>query len=472
MAWGIVSRLVIVPTMEAPDRSLPRWLSLWLIGWQHRREGEMPPPDPPALLAQWREQGADAEQRLLLRARHHLGPAAARLAPLPRRLGWALAGLCLLLGLASATGVWSLLGTGERPVNVVWTWLALLGPHVLMFLLWLLSLVLGGAPPWAGRTLAALGERLPGMLPERAVAEAAWDGLQASGATRWLLSALSHLLWLAALAGALIGLLLALSLRRYGFTWETTILPAAWFDGLVGTLAWLPSLLGLPQPDAALVAASAEGPVASSAARRAWSFWLLGGLILYGVLPRLVALLVCRWRLKRTLGDLRVPWQQPYYAVLQRRLSPRSSRLGVVDADAGDDAPLPFLLGGVGEGAAVLGIDLPTDWPWPLATGGVRDLGRCEQREQRAVALQALTDAPAAKLLVVVEAAQSPDRGSLRFLAELCPHTRRLGVLLAGPDRDQRRALWRQSLSAHGLAAADILDSEAAARAWLQETMP
>lgn len=429
----------------------------------------MPPPDAPAQLAQWREQGADAEQRLLLRARHHLGPAANRLAPLPRRLGWALAGLCLLLGLVSATGVWSLLGSGERPVNVVWTWLALLGPHVLMFLLWLLGLVLGGAPPWAGRGLAALGERLPGLLPDRAAAEAVWDGLQASGATRWLLSALSHLLWLAALAGALVGLLLALSLRRYGFTWETTILPADWFESLVGVLAWLPSQLGLPQPDAALVAASAEGPVASSVARRAWSFWLLGGLLLYGLLPRLIALLFCRWRLVRALRDLRVPWQQPYYAVLQRRLAPRSSRLGVVDADAGDAAPLAFELGNVGEGAAVLGLDLPASWPWPPATPGARDLGRCEQREQRAVALQALADAPAAKLLVVVEAAQSPDRGGLRFLAELCAHCRRLGVLLAGPDRDERRALWRQSLSAHGLAGRDILDDEAAARAWLRD---
>lgn len=368
--------------------------------------------------------------------------------------------------------MWGLLGTGERPVNVVWTWLALLGPHALMFLLWLLGFLLGGAPPWAGRALAALGERLPGLLPDRAVAEAAWDGLQATGATRWLMSALSHLLWLAALAGALVGLLLALSLRRYGFTWETTILPAAWFEGLVSVLAWLPSLLGLPQPDAALVAASAEGPVASSAARRAWSFWLLGGLLLYGLLPRLIALQVCRWRLARALRGLHVPWQQPYYAVLQRRLAPRSRRLGVVDADAGDTAPLAFELGDVGEGAAVLGLDLPTDWPWPPVMPGARDLGRCEPREQRAVALLALTDAPAAKLLVVVEAAQSPDRGGLRFLAELCTHCRRLGVLLAGPDRDERRALWRSSLIAHGLGGDNVFDTEVDARAWLKATTP
>jgi hypothetical protein len=450
----------------------PRWQSLWLIGWQQRREGDTPEADPPELLAQWREQGANAEQRLRLRAQHRLGAAAARLAGVPRRLGWALAALCLLIGLLSAAGVWSLLGAGERPVNVVWAWLALLGPHLLMFTLWLLGLFFGRAPPWSGRGLAALGERLPGLLPDRAAVEALWDGLRDAGAGRWLLSALSHLVWIAALAGALVGLLLALSLRRYGFTWETTILPAAWFETLVAVLAWLPGALGLPQPDAALVAASGESPVATSAARRAWSFWLVGGLLIYGLLPRVIALLACRWRLRRAMQALQVPWQRPYYAVLQRRLAPRSTRLGVVDADPGEGAPDPFVMGGVGEGAALLGLDLPRDWTWPPTAMAARDLGRCEGREQRAAALHALTDAPAAKLLAVIEGAQSPDRGTLRFIGELCSHCRQLGVWLAGADRDQRRALWRQRLLVHGLPPGCVFEDERAASAWLGETMP
>lgn len=458
--------------MDALPEILPRWQSLWLVGWQQCREGETPEPDAPEQLALWREQGADGEQRLLLRARHRLGAAAARLAPVPRRLAWALAALCLLVGLLSAAGVWSLLGTGERPVNVVWAWLALLGPHLLMFTLWLLGLLIGRAPPWSGRSLAALAERLPGLLPDRAAVEALWDGLREAGAGRWLFSALSHLVWLAALGGALVGLLLALSLRRYGFTWETTILPATWFESAVGVLAWLPAALGLPQPDAALVAASGEGPVASSAARRAWSFWLLGGLLIYGLLPRLIALLVCRWRLRRALRTLQVPWQRPYYAVLQRRLAPRSTRLGVVDADPGADVPEPFVLGGVGEGCAVLGLDLPADWPWPPVAPAARDLGRCESREQRRAVLHALTDRPAAKLLVVVEGAQSPDRGTLRFLGELCTHCRQLGVWLAGDDRDQRRALWRQQLQAHGLPERCAFEDERDALGWLDEVTP
>ncbi|MCK7593432.1 DUF2868 domain-containing protein [Pseudomarimonas salicorniae] len=447
--------------------ALPRWQALWLIGWERRREGEEPQPDPPEQLAHWRKEGADAEQRVLLRAQARLGERAGQLAPALRRARWALGAVCALIALAGGAGVFTLLGPGERPVNVIWTWLALLGPHLVMLALWLAGLSMGGGAPWSGRSLAALGQRIPGLVPDRAAIEALWDGLRQSGAGRWALSVLSHLLWLSALAGALLGLLLALSLRRYGFTWETTILPAAWFESLVMTLAWLPGLVGLPQPDAGLVAASGEGPVASDLARRSWSFWLVGGLVVYGILPRLVALIVCRWRLQRAVQRLQLPWQQPYYAVLQRRLAPRSTRLGVVDADSVGDSVEQWVMGGVGAGAAVIGLDVPADWPWPPVPGTSRDHGRCESREQRAAALQALTDQPAERLLVVVEAAQSPDRGTLRFIGELAGHCRALALLLAGPDRDRRRDLWRDAAGRRGLDGAVLfVDAEPAAR-WL-----
>lgn len=455
--------------MKRSAITLPRWQALWLAGWLGHREGPEPPPDPPAELARWRAAGASPEARVLLRAADRLGDSAARLAPALRRIGWALAGLCLLLALLGAAGVFTLLGRGDQPVNVVWAWLALLGPHLLMFLLWLIGLFAGAAPPWAGRSLLALGERIPGLFPDRDLLKAAWDGLAQAGLGRWLLSSLTHLLWMAALSGALCGLLLALSLRRYGFTWETTILPAAWFEGLVATLAFLPGQLGFPQPAPELVAASGESPVASDLARRTWSFWLVGGLLVYGLLPRALALLFCRWRLGRSLRALQLPWQQPYYALLARRLAPRSARLGIVDADAGNEAPTPWVLGGVGEGGAVVGLDLPAEWPWPPSGADLLDLGRCESREQRAAALHALCDRPAAKLLVVVEAAQSPDRGALGWIGELALHCRALAVLVAGPDRDGRGGLWRDALRQRGLADDCLPADQAAAAAWLED---
>lgn len=458
--------------MKRSAPTQPRWRALWLAAWQRHREGTEPPPDPPAELARWRADGEDAEQRVLLRARQLLGDKADRLAEGLRRCAWALAGVCVVVALLGAAGVFTLLGRGGQPVNAVWAWLALLGPNLLMFGLWLIGLFAGAAPPWAGRSLLALAQRIPGLFPERAVLQAAWDGLGQAGLGRWLFSALSHLLWLAALSGALAGLLLALSLRRYGFTWETTILPAAWFQALVGVLAWLPGQLGFPQPDTALVAASGELPVASDSARRAWSFWLLGGLVVYGLLPRVLALLVCRWRLTAALRVLQLPWQQPYYALLARRLAPHSARLGIIDAEGHEPDLVPWVLGGVGEGAAAAGLDLPQDWPWPLAVPGLDDLGRCESREERAAALHRLADHPAEKLLVVVEMAQSPDRGGLRWIGELAAHCRALGVLLAGPDRDDRGALWRAALRARGLPADCLFAEPAAAERWLAGTQP
>ena len=466
---GASQRACYGAAMKRSAIRLPRWQSLWLAGWLRHREGPEPLPDPPAELARWRVAGSTPEQRVLQRAADLLGESAERLPPALRRAGWALAALCLLIGLLGAAGVFTLLGRGDQPVNVVWAWLALLGPHLLMFLLWMVGLFAGAAPPWSGRSLLALGERVPGLFPDRDLLKAAWDGLAQAGLGRWLLSALSHLLWMAALGGALIGLLLALSLRRYGFTWETTILPAAWFESLVGALAWLPGQLGFPQPGTDLVAASGESPVASDVARRAWSFWLVGGLLVYGLLPRALALLLCRWRMGRALRALQLPWQQPYYALLARRLAPRSTRLGIADADAGSEAPVHWVLGGVGEGAAAVGLDLPAEWPWPPEVNGLLDLGRCETREQRARALHRLCDHPAAKLLVVVEAAQSPDRGALGWIGELAAHCRSLAVLAAGPDRDGRGALWRDALRARGLADSCLPADAGAAARWLAE---
>lgn len=451
---------------------LPRWHALWLIAWQQRREGAEPEPDSPAWLARWSEGGADREQRALLRAQHRLGADAGHLGAALRRACWGLAAVCVLLALGGALGVLSLLGDGHRPVNVVWAWLGLLGPHLLLFALWLASLVAGAGLPFAGRSLLALGQRLPGLLPEAPAMQALWEGLRQHGLARWGLSLLSHLLWLAALGGALIGLLLALSLRRYGFHWETTILPASWFETLVAALAWLPGLLGLPQPDPALVSASGDAAPGEQAARRAWSFWLVGGLLIYGLLPRLAAALFCTWRLRRGLARLRLPWEQPYYALLGRRLAPRSTRLGVVDADPGADRVERWARSEVGEGAALLGIDLPPHEPWPPVASAARDLGRCESREQRTQALDRLAQAPAARLLVVIEAAQSPDRAALRLLGGLSQHARELAVLLAGPDRDQRRGLWKAQLLDRGLPEDRVLEQPAHAEAWLAEGAP
>ncbi len=105
-------------------------------------------------------------------------------------------------------------------------------------------------------------------------------------------------LWCAALLGATLGVLALLATRRYGFVWETTILPADAFVALSAALGALPGVLGFPVPDAATVAASGAAPMLDEAGRRAWAGWLVGAVVVYGVLPRLTLALFCAlmWR--------------------------------------------------------------------------------------------------------------------------------------------------------------------------------
>ena len=144
----------------------------------------------------------------------------------------------------------------------------------------------------------------------------------------WGLGAITHGLWTLALAGAAGGVLLLLATRSYGFVWETTILPDAAFVRLTAALGSLPALFGFPVPDAATVAASgsaaAPGGMLAEAGRRAWAGWLLGALLAYGMLPRLLVMIGCALLWRRCVRTLALDLALPGYARLRARLLPDS----------------------------------------------------------------------------------------------------------------------------------------------------
>ena len=148
-------------------------------------------------------------------------------------------------GLSAALGV---MGSGDAPVNVLWALGALLGVNLLMLSIWLISMSMAPGAMSAGRLWFWLSGRFYGR-DALTLAQSFSALSQRAGATRWWLAGISHGVWTAALAGALAGLLIALSLRSYAFVWETTILPASVFTSLVQSLAYLPSLIGFPMPD-------------------------------------------------------------------------------------------------------------------------------------------------------------------------------------------------------------------------------
>lgn len=460
------------------DRPLSPFESRWLaeaVRHHEAREGSL---DDAAALAAARQSPPDLERRLCVRAEHlgqGLGLREAILA-WRRRAGWLLALACVLAVLVGSGSAGAVLGDGSRPVNVVWALGALLGIHAFSLMVWLISVAAGGQASGAG--LGRIWLHGVAWLDRRAAqldVPAALAGLMSRDRTAaWGLSAVSHLLWLLALLSALAGLLVLLATRRYGFVWETTILPVDVFGGLVAVTGAGPASLGFAVPDAAMVAASGAGEALDEAGRRAWSSWLLGCLVLYGVVPRLVLVVLCTLAWRRGLARQHLDLAQPAYLHLRARLLPESERAGVCD-------PAPALGGrrvaplepGLAHGdRCALALELGDDLAWPTAwlTTVAEDGGRVDSREQRKAIISRFAQRPPSRLLIAVDPRMTPDRGSLALIAELAGTSGAVMVwAYPGPDGQAgRMGLWRDRLVDLGLPEAALCDDGARAAAWLE----
>jgi len=382
-------------------------------------------------------------------------------------------GLAVLAALAGSGLAATVLGDGQRPVNVVWALGGLLGLHLVTLALWLAGSLLGsrGGGSLAGRLWIGLAGRLGRRHGEAWLPEAALGMARSAGVISAWLGRISHGLWSITLGCALITMLLQLATRRYGFVWETTILSESVFVALTQRLGALPAALGIPMPDADAVLRAAN-PTELAADRQLWSAWLLSALVFYGLLPRLLLWRWCQWRWLRFRSRFRLDLSHPAYARLASHLMPASEALGVSDAAP---AALPDFHAGHG-GAIVngpklaLALELGPDLPWPPPDlAPERAGGRLDSREARRQMLDALATDPVEQLLVAVDGRLSPDRGALALIAELSRYSHRLGVWLARADEDsERREHWLDALGRIGIAPDDVATSDTRALAWLE----
>lgn len=329
----------------------------------------------------------------------------------------------LLMAVLSGAGLGlAALGDGQRPVNVFWALGSLLGLNLLMLLGWGMGFALSGEHgAGLGRLWLWLSERFARDAKAAHLAPALLVLLQRQRLNRWLLGLLVHGLWLLAMLTALGMLLVLLATRRYGFVWETTLLAADPFIHLTQALGALPSLLGFAVPDEAMIRASGDSLPALDVARQAWASWLLGVVLVYGLLPRLLLAGLCLWRWRQGRERLTLDLGLPGYAQLREALMPRSERMGVQDA-----APqaLPQFAAGQLEsgssGALLVGLELDDQRPWPPALPkSVTDAGVLDSRESRNRLLEQLSRFPPARLAIACDPRRSPDRGSLALIAEL-----------------------------------------------------
>ena len=183
-----------------------------------------------------------------------------------------------------------------------------------------------------------------------------------------------------------------------------------------------------------------------------WSSLLIAAILLYGLLPRAVALAVSILLARRGVATTPLDFTQPYYAQLVARLAPVTRHTRVVDRGDGghahlatvadlDHLPPPASPGQI----CLLGweIDAPAGgWPPPGTPAHVQDLGRRDRRDDLTQVIGLLKEANTAlaRLAVVVDVRQTPDRGVTAALVALrAAASGRLVLLFTGASALHQR---------------------------------
>ncbi|WP_413793100.1 MULTISPECIES: DUF2868 domain-containing protein [unclassified Pseudomonas] len=370
-----------------------------------------------------------------------------------------------LLALVSGAGLgFAALGDGQAPVNVFWALGSLLGLNLVLLIGWGLGLLFAGEHDAAlGRLWLWLSEKLARDAKAVQLAPALLLLLQRHKLSRWALGALVNGLWLLAMLSALVIVLLLMATRRYGFVWETTLLGSETFVAMTQALGALPALLGFSVPTVDMIRASGDAALNIESARQAWAAWLVGVLLVFGLLPRLGLVLLCLWRWRRGQATLRLDLNLPGYAQLRERLMPSSERLGVNDAAPAQLHSIDSAVSAMdSDGALLVAIELD-DRPWPpKLPDTVKSAGILDSRESRHKLLEQLSRFAPARLAIACDPRRSPDRGSLALIAELArsASTTRVWLLQAPPGEAldaERLGDWHTALQQLQLPFADCM---------------
>ena len=381
---------------------------------------------------------------------------------------WVLLALVALIVMAGLGLAGSVVGGGERHINVIVALVSLLGLHALTLLLWLAGLWM----PLGSFNTASLGwiwlsltARVAGGKRGQApvLVRAATELLSRAKLLPWAFGLVSHGIWSLSFAVVLAAMLFALAFRSYTLSWETTILDPDFFVRAVQVLGWAPAKLGFPVPDAATVLAATPG----AAGQRTWALWLTGCIVVYGLLPRVALVLLSAFVWKRRRTALQPDWREPYYRKLLARFAALAPA-AIVDADPGrrrGAMPAGLPASELHEALFVVGFELPPDMPWPPAALPAGVATQAQRIDGSAPARRALLDQLAhthpRTVLLVCHAASSPDRGTERFLREVLAHCGECRLWLAdapGASATQRWLDWLRDTGLERITASDRLD--------------
>ena len=366
--------------------------------------------DPQPITETLRHAEGDAESKINRRAEmidsdHKLRDALTHVRQVGQGLLWGLTLLCLVMGFGSGLGL-----LNQSGLNFFIVLASVLGLNTVMFGVWVVMLLLPKhkqtwfSPSWWIRGKDPVSQAILRLYLE------AWQQPKA----RWAAGKISHRFWLATLGGMLIAMLLLLVVRQYTFNWESTLLSDNSFIRVVQGLAWLPELLGFPVPDTqAILNSRLHNHMASA---RQWSGLLIGSMVVYGMVPRVLAWAYCHWQTRAAAQPL--PLDKPYYQHLIQQWQTR-----VIDADTQTETVtiVPKIsLSDDGQKWAVM-LERPwaeAHWYRHVLGQDWLDKGTADSRDAVAQLLEQLQQ-HRVQLLIGVPAQTVPDRGILRQISRL-----------------------------------------------------
>ena len=209
-------------------------------------------------------------------------------------------------------------------------------------------------------------------------------------------------------------LILLLLVKNYNFVWESTLLQDSNVVEVVKLMSWLPHWVGFPTPTAQdIITAQMNPETTPQMISFRWAMLLIGSLLMYGIVPRLLAWLCCliMVRSSRMKLDIKQPYYQKIIDFWQRK---------VIDPDdsPAEQKPIaPTAQISLANKLAVL-FEYPQANPqWYAKTVGMaaQNFGHIDDRDDLEKLIAYLQSNPV-QVLVGISNLALPDRGTLRKL--------------------------------------------------------
>lgn len=346
---------------------------------------------------------------------------------------WVLLFAGILIGFLSASG---LLSADQQQVNIFWLLGAILGTNAITLILWLLFVLLGGRHQGAlAGVLEWLLQRIYTLPQKQSVQGASrryWWQVQLSRPQQsWQIAVLVHGTWLSLLLGSLLGLLLVFTTQRYDFVWESTLIDENSFARIFSALYQPLSALGWPTP-------INENPLLDpQQQRRSWAWFVIGCLLIYALLPRLLAFGIAQLYLLRARRKWRPDYSISYYANLQHQFDLVRQSFKIIDADQDSQNhplnKLHFSQQKPPYDAPWFGLEVNPQAHWQTCFFQFSGLLNSHQSIDS-------FQPPPGDYVIFVEAKRTPDRGLKRHLKRLHSRNTWLAVVSINHDKNKLSA--------------------------------